>query len=95
MTFYFQHARRLTSAVWANIVYSEFLPALLGNEAYKFYGLSPDVVEYNPTLNPDLTTEFTSAAYRLGHTMAPDDAPFTTTDFEDFKKVPIREVYPP
>ena len=78
--------------MWTNIVFSEYLPIILDPVTYASHGLAPDSSTYDPTLNPDLNTEFTSAAFRLGHTQVPDVVTHATTDFEDVTNIPIREV---
>ncbi len=45
------------------ITYREFLPRLLGPDAL------PPYVGYDPTLNAGINNEFSTAAYRLGHTL--------------------------
>ncbi len=61
----FQHARRNVIGQIQAITYNEFLPALLGSNA-------PGAYEgYDPTVNPSISTEFSTAAFRVGHTMLP------------------------
>ncbi len=58
----FQAARRMVIAEIQIITYEEFLPALLGRRALPRYrGYKPG--------NPGLMTEFSGAAWRLGHTL--------------------------
>ena len=45
------------------ITFNEFLPALLGDNAI------PEYTGYNPDVDPTISNEFATAAYRLGHTM--------------------------
>src|SRR6476660_4444223 len=66
----FQDARRIVIGEVQNITFNEFLPALLGNNAIKPYR------GYNPNVNPGITNEFSTAAYRVGHTMLGDDIEF-------------------
>jgi len=61
----YQHARRTVAGIMQSIVYNEFLPALLGD------GLIDDYEGYDATVNPGINTEFSTAGYRLGHTMIP------------------------
>ena len=61
------------------ITYDEFLPALLGagtpaSAALRAYR------GYDPGVNPGITTEFSSAAYRFGHSMLGDDIQFLDND---------------
>ena len=59
----YQMARRYVSAELQAITYNEFLPALLGHDAVAPYG------GYDPSVNPGILNEFSTAAYRLGHSL--------------------------
>ena len=56
-------ARAITTAEYQNIIYSEFLPSLLGRDAPGAY------TGYDPKVNPSIMEEFSTAAYRFGHTI--------------------------
>lgn len=45
------------------ITYNEFLPALLGPQAISRY------IGYNKNINPTITNEFSTAAFRFGHSL--------------------------
>jgi hypothetical protein len=57
----YEKARQLVGAQMQAITYNEFLPALLGTNALAPYN------GYQPQRNPNIVTEFSSAAYRFGH----------------------------
>lgn len=59
----YQKARRIVNAQLQHITYNEFLPALLGDNALSEYK------GYDETVNPGISTEFSTAAFRIGHTM--------------------------
>ena len=59
----FQRARRIVIAEIQAITYEEFIPALLGPGA-----LRPDR-GYDPAVNAGINQVFSTAAYRLGHTL--------------------------
>ena len=59
----YQQARAIVTAELQVITYSEFLPALLGPDAISEY------VGYDPTVNPNIANEFSTAAYRFGHSL--------------------------
>ena len=70
----FQTARRIVAAELQAITYNEFLPALLGPNALRPYA------GYNPDVNPGIATEFSTAAFRIGHTLINDDVEFLDND---------------
>ncbi len=73
----YQRARRLVIAEIQVVTYREFLPALLGpNPLRRYTGYSPDV-------NAGMATEFTTAAFRIGHTLVNDDIEFLDNDGEE------------
>jgi hypothetical protein len=61
----FQNARSIVIGEIQSITYNEFLPTLLGSNAPGEYS------GYDPTVNPGIATEFSTAAFRVGHTMLP------------------------
>jgi peroxidase len=70
----YQRARQVVIAEIEVITYKEFLPALLGSNALKGYR------GYSSATNPSISTEFSSAAYRIGHTLVNDDVEFLGND---------------
>jgi peroxidase len=59
----YERARARVGAQLQAITYEEFLPVLLGPGALAPYA------GYNPSVNPGIANEFSTAAYRFGHTM--------------------------
>jgi peroxidase len=57
----FEHARVVVEGLYQNIVFNEYLPLLVGADNI------PDYWGWNHQANPDIATEFSTAAYRLGH----------------------------
>lgn len=95
----FQAARRLVIAEVQAITYNEFLPALLGDRPLPAYR------GYDPNVNAGIATEFSAAAFRLGHTMVGDDIEFFDNDANEirdelelaeafFNPEPLKEVGP-
>jgi len=66
----YQRARRLVMAEVQSITYQEFLPAMLGANALRPYQ------GYRSDVNPGLATEFSTAGFRVGHTLINDDIQF-------------------
>jgi peroxidase len=58
-------AKAITTAEYQNIVYQEFLPLLIGPVLGPYRG-------YDPKVNAQVTQEFTTAAFRLGHSQVSD-----------------------
>ena len=63
----YQHARVLVEATLQHITYHEFLPAILGRGTLRKYQ------GFDPQTNPQLANEFSTAAYRFGHSMVSSD----------------------
>ncbi len=59
----YERARARVGALIQVITYNEFLPILLGPHALKSY------TGYAPGVNPNISNAFSTAAYRLGHSM--------------------------
>jgi peroxidase len=59
----YQEARQIVVAEIQAITYREFVPALLGPNAL------PPYLGYRPWVNPGVSAVFSTAAYRLGHTL--------------------------
>jgi hypothetical protein len=70
----YQQARAIVVAEIQAITYNEFLPALLGNRAIDRYD------GYDPSVDPSIATEFSTAAYRFGHSTLNDDIEFFDND---------------
>ncbi|XP_063374283.1 chorion peroxidase isoform X2 [Cydia amplana] len=68
----FLEARRILQAEFQHIIYNEWLPLLLGPRLVQAFGLSPAggySTSYDSHINPALTTEFSTAAMRFGHSV--------------------------
>jgi len=59
----FQHARSKVIAQMQHITYNEFLPALFAP------GIVTNYQQYDENVNASVKTEFSTAVYRLGHSM--------------------------
>jgi peroxidase len=76
----YQHARRVVIGELQRITYNEFLPALLGSIQLTPYK------GYNAKINPGISNEFATAAFRFGHSLLNDDV-----EFLDNNGNPVRE----
>lgn len=63
-------ARAMVIAEIQAITYNEWLPAILGRDAIAPYR------GYNPRINPQLSNEFSTGAFRFGHSLLGDDIEF-------------------
>ncbi|TWT32058.1 peroxidase family protein [Blastopirellula retiformator] len=70
----YQQARSIVIAEIQSITFNEFLPALLGE------GVLPDYAGYDSTINPQISNEFATAGYRMGHSLLNDDIEFFGND---------------
>jgi hypothetical protein len=59
----YQEARKLNIATEQMITYNNYLPDLLGPSAMKAY------TGYNPNVDPAIATEFSTVAFRFGHSL--------------------------
>ncbi len=66
----YQEVRRIVIAEWQNIIYSEYLPAILGDEHFSedlSIQVKNGVVQFSqhsPKVDPSITNEFATAAFR-------------------------------
>ncbi|MFN7020487.1 MAG: peroxidase family protein [Phycisphaerales bacterium] len=65
----YQKARKIVGAQVQAITYNEWLPALLGPHGLSAYS------GYNQAVDPSIDTAFSTAAFRIGHTMLNDQLP--------------------
>ena len=73
----YQIVRKVIGAELQNIVYSEFLPVVLGSEAVAKFNLKLPELEsgetvYDPAVNPTVANEFATVAFRFGHSLIPN-----------------------
>lgn len=59
----YEEAKKLVEAEIQIITYEEFLPELLGEDAI------PEYRGYDSEVDPQIATEFSTAAFRIGHTL--------------------------
>ncbi len=66
----YQEARKLTIAEIQMITYDEYLPAMMGSNAM------PKYKGYDANVNAGISDEFSTAAFRVGHSMLGNDVQF-------------------
>lgn len=84
----YDRARMKVIAEIQAITYNEFLPALLGPAAPGAYR------GYNPNVNPGIANEFSTAAFRIGHTLVGEDIEFLNNDGQTIRPgVSLRDAF--
>ncbi|GFR92449.1 chorion peroxidase [Elysia marginata] len=84
----FQETRKIMGALLQHIVYSEYLPPLLGPVHMGNYGLRESIFyRYKPDADPRIINSFATAAFRFGHSMVPGHLWF------NHKKEPLESLF--
>lgn len=73
----YQEARKLNIAEYQNIVYTGWIPAVLGPTAL------PKYTGYNPKVNATIANEFSTVAFRFGHSLLSADIERHTNKGQD------------
>lgn len=68
----YQLARKIVTAEQQTVTYHEWLPALMGPAAPK-----AEQLKFNQHVNPGVTTEFSTALFRVGHTLLSANLPLS------------------
>ncbi|KAL8585843.1 hypothetical protein ACOMHN_040068 [Nucella lapillus] len=69
----YQIVRKVLGAVWQKIIYKEYLPTILGPRLIGRYKLRTGrYVQRDSRIDPSISMEFLSAAFRFGHTLIND-----------------------
>ncbi|MGB5771439.1 MAG: peroxidase family protein, partial [Crocosphaera sp.] len=84
--FIYESARRLVGAKIQVITYNEFLPLLIGDDTIADYD------GYDATVNPGIANEFSSAAFRVGHTMLSPQL-LRVEDDGSFEAIALRDAF--
>ncbi|MFN9717627.1 MAG: peroxidase family protein, partial [Planctomycetota bacterium] len=84
----YQMARAIVIAEIQVITYNEWLPSLLGQGSLTPYR------GYKPNVNPDISNEFATAAFRFGHSLLGDDVKFLDNNgLETRDAVPLSHAF--
>ncbi|VDK83441.1 unnamed protein product [Dibothriocephalus latus] len=63
----YQEARKIVGACMQSLTYQVWLPKILGEEGMRMLGR--EYTGYNVSVNPTISNEFATAAFRFGHTL--------------------------
>lgn len=79
----YQMARKVVGAQLQQVTFNEYIPALLGQDAVKPYE------GYKPEVDPRISNEFSTAAYRMGHSQI---EPIIWREGADGNAIPERDI---
>lgn len=82
----YQMARKINGAAFQSVVYNEFYPALTGRRVPRYNG-------YSPKVNPGISLLFSTAAYRIGHTLVGDQITRMGCGNEKLPSLRLRDVF--
>ena len=83
----FNTARAHVEAIVQAITYNDFLPILLGDDAIGAYS------GYDETVNPGISVEFSTAVFRLGHTLLSSNLQLVTEDGTNKTPLALRDAF--
>ena len=87
----YQEARKIVGAEIQKIVYYEFLPAVMGQD--NFNSLIGQYVAYNPLTNPTIPTEFSTAAFRFGHSLVRPSFTLVDRNYVQTSDIPLGSAF--
>lgn len=82
----FNMARQINIVQFQKITFEEFLPTMTGRRLPKYQG-------YNEHVNPTLSDIFTTAAYRVGHTMVPNQITRKGPNMSKMPSIPFTKMF--
>jgi len=90
----YQEAKKINTAVFQNIVYTQFMDALLGksNELSLNDSIEGNQDFYNPKVDGSIRLDFSTAAYRL-HTFISDRFVFRDQDYKITQSLLLRHIF--
>jgi len=81
----FQNSRKITGAVWQQLVFKEYVPLL---------ATLPSYTGYKANVNPSITNVFASAAFRFGHSLIPNEFTQLDNNFNEANQpIPLQEAF--
>ena len=87
----YQEARKVVGAELQKITYYEYLPALMDKAVFnRFIG---QFAKYDPVTDPSIPTEFSTAAYRFGHTLVRPEFNLLGQDYLPIGQISLGEAF--
>ena len=83
----FHGARARVEAIVQAITFNDFLPVLVGEEAFEAY------TGYDDTVNAGISVEFSTAVYRLGHTLLSSNLQKVSEDGTILDPLALRDAF--
>ncbi|SMP72212.1 Planctomycete extracellular [Neorhodopirellula lusitana] len=84
----YQQARAIVVAELQAITYNEWLPAVLGEDTLS------DYEGYDSTVDPTIANEFSTAAFRFGHSLLGDDVEFLDNEGNEIaEEIPLSQAF--
>lgn len=77
----YQESRRIVIATIQRIAFEDYLPIIIGEDFQELYGLNKPNI-YDPSINPSTSQEFSTAAFRVLHTIIPVQLNFMNKDYK-------------
>ncbi|EMI53225.1 peroxidase family protein [Rhodopirellula sallentina] len=84
----YQQARAIVVAELQAITYNEWLPAVLGEDVLS------DYEGYDSSVDPTIANEFSTAAFRFGHSLLGDDVEFLDNEGNEIaEEIPLSQAF--
>lgn len=83
----FTTARAHVEAIVQAITFNTFLPVLVGEDQFEAY------TGYDATVNPGVSVEFSTAVYRLGHTLLSSNLQLVSEDGQQTDQLALRDAF--
>jgi hypothetical protein len=93
----FQTARQINIAQYQHVIFNELLPILIGQNAMNLYELNPSrgfnsdsyFMNYNRELYPSVSIEFSTAAFRFGHSLVRPTLGFADVNLRKMHQIEV------
>ncbi|XP_063426083.1 peroxidase-like protein [Mytilus trossulus] len=91
----YQESKKILTGIYQHIIYTEYLPVVLGEEGMNMFGLRSKRFGfntlYNPSANPSTRNAFGCAAFRYGHSLVGSFVESFNQDFTPRAREPLED----